>query len=55
MQYKAKQRYADVSARKLRLFADLIRGRNVDEALMRDAVDLAVAMVESLLGEPVAA
>ena len=33
MQYKAKQRYADVSARKLRLFADLIRGRNVDEAL----------------------
>ena len=27
----------------------------VDEALMRDAVDLAVAMVESLLGQPVAA
>ena len=27
----------------------------VDESLMRDAVDLAVAMVESLLKEPVAA
>ena len=33
MQYKASHRYADVGARKLRLFADLIRGRNVDEAL----------------------
>lgn len=33
MDYKAKQRYADVSPRKIRLFADLIRGRNVDEAL----------------------
>jgi large subunit ribosomal protein L22 len=33
MQYKASHRYADVGARKIRLFADLIRGRNVDEAL----------------------
>jgi large subunit ribosomal protein L22 len=33
MQYKASHRYADVGARKLRLFADMIRGRNVDEAL----------------------
>jgi large subunit ribosomal protein L22 len=33
MQYKAKHRYADVSARKIRPFAQLIRGRNVDEAL----------------------
>ncbi|HJZ55517.1 MAG TPA: 50S ribosomal protein L22 [Gemmataceae bacterium] len=33
MQYHAKHRYADVSARKIRPFAQLIRGRNVDEAL----------------------
>jgi large subunit ribosomal protein L22 len=33
MQYKATHRYADVGARKLRLFTALIRGRNVDEAL----------------------
>lgn len=33
MDYKAKHRYADVGPRKLRLFADLIRGKNVDEAL----------------------
>lgn len=33
MQYKASHRYADVGARKLRLFTALIRGRNVDEAL----------------------
>jgi large subunit ribosomal protein L22 len=33
MIYKAKQRYADVTARKLRPFAQLVRGKNVDEAL----------------------
>jgi len=33
MQYRAKQRYADTSPRKIRPFADLIRGRNIDEAL----------------------
>jgi large subunit ribosomal protein L22 len=33
MVYKAKHRYADVSPRKLRLFAALIRGRRADEAL----------------------
>lgn len=33
MQYRAKHRYADVSPRKIRPFAQLIRGRNVDEAL----------------------
>ncbi|MCS6866438.1 MAG: 50S ribosomal protein L22 [Gemmataceae bacterium] len=33
MDYTAKHRYADVGPRKLRLFADLIRGKNVDEAL----------------------
>ena len=33
MDYKAIHRYADQGPRKIRLFADLIRGRNVDEAL----------------------
>ena len=33
MEYRAIHRYADVSARKVRPFATLIRGRPVDEAL----------------------
>ena len=33
MDYKAIHRFADTGPRKIRLFADLIRGRNVDEAL----------------------
>jgi large subunit ribosomal protein L22 len=33
MEYKAHHRFADMSARKMRPFATLIRGRRVDEAL----------------------
>jgi large subunit ribosomal protein L22 len=33
MIYRAKHRYADVSSRKIRPFAQLVRGKNVDEAL----------------------
>src|SRR5437588_7103861 len=33
MEYRAKHRYADMSARKIRPFAALIRGRPADEAL----------------------
>jgi large subunit ribosomal protein L22 len=33
MQYKASHRFADMSARKIRPFATLIRGRPADEAL----------------------
>ena len=33
MEYKAKHRFADMSARKMRPFATLIRGRPADEAL----------------------
>jgi len=33
MEYRAKHRYADVTARKMRPFAQLIRGRNADEAV----------------------
>ncbi len=33
MEYKAKHRYADMSARKIRPIAALIRGRMADEAL----------------------
>jgi large subunit ribosomal protein L22 len=33
MDYKAKHRFADMAARKIRPFAALIRGRSADEAL----------------------
>ena len=33
MEYKASHRFADMSARKVRPFATLIRGRSADEAL----------------------
>jgi large subunit ribosomal protein L22 len=33
MDYKAIHRFADMGPRKIRLFADLIRGKNVDEAI----------------------
>ena len=33
MEYRANHRFADMSPRKIRPFASLIRGRNVDEAL----------------------
>src|SRR6516165_7716478 len=33
MEYRATHRYADMSARKIRPFATLIRGRSADEAL----------------------
>jgi large subunit ribosomal protein L22 len=33
MEYRATHRYADMSARKVRPFTDLIRGKSVDEAL----------------------
>jgi large subunit ribosomal protein L22 len=33
MIYRAKHRYADVTARKIRPFAQLVRGKNVDVAL----------------------
>ena len=39
MEYKASHRFADMSARKIRPFADLIRGKSVDEALRVDRHD----------------
>jgi large subunit ribosomal protein L22 len=33
MYYKALHKYADVSARKMRPFAQMVRGKNIDEAL----------------------
>ncbi len=56
MDYKAKHRFADVGPRKLRLFADLVRGKNVDEALQllrfypnRGAM-LVLAVIQSAYG-----
>ncbi len=34
MEYQAKHRFADVSARKIRPFAAMIRGKSADEALL---------------------
>ena len=56
MDYKAKHRFADTGPRKIRLFADLIRGKNVDEALQllrfypNRGAKLLLAVVESAYG-----
>src|SRR5215211_7641224 len=56
MDYKAIHRFADMGPRKIRLFADLIRGKNVDEALQllrfypNRGAKLLLAVVESAYG-----
>jgi large subunit ribosomal protein L22 len=56
MRYTAKHRYADVSARKIRPFANLVRGRNVDDALQllrfypNRGAKLLKAVIESAYG-----
>jgi large subunit ribosomal protein L22 len=56
MQYKAKHRFADMSARKVRPFAALVRGRPVDEALEllrflpNKSARLLEAVIKSALG-----
>lgn len=56
MDYKAIHRFADTGPRKIRQFADLIRGRNVDEALQllrfyhNKGAKLMEAVVRSALG-----
>ena len=56
MQYTAKHRYADVGPRKIRLFADLVRGKNVDEALQllrfypNRGAKLVLAVIQSAYG-----
>jgi large subunit ribosomal protein L22 len=56
MKYTAKHRFADVSARKIRLFANLVRGRNVDDALQllrfypNRGAKLLMAVIESAYG-----
>jgi large subunit ribosomal protein L22 len=51
MEYRAKQRYADMSARKVRPFATLIRGRAADEALeiLRFYPNKAARLLEAVL------
>src|SRR5262245_57430540 len=51
MEYRATHRYADMSARKVRPFADLIRGKSADEALqlLRFAPNRGARLVESVL------
>jgi large subunit ribosomal protein L22 len=56
MRYTAKHRFADVGPRKIRQFADLIRGKNVDEALQllrfyhNRGAKLLMAVVQSAYG-----
>ncbi len=51
MEYKAKHRHADMSARKIRPFAALIRGRAADEALemLRFYPNKGARLVEAVL------
>ena len=51
MRYIAKHRFADVTARKLRPFADLIRGRRADEALeqLRFLPNRSARLIEAVL------
>ena len=56
MQYKATHRFADTGPRKIRQYADLIRGRNADEALQllrfyhNRGAKLLEAVVKSAIG-----
>ena len=56
MQYRAIHRFADTGPRKIRQFADLIRGKNADEALQllrfynNRGAKLLEAVVKSALG-----
>lgn len=51
MFYKAKHRYADMGARKMRPFADLVRGKNVDEAIeaLRFLPNRGARLIEAVL------
>ena len=51
MRYLAKHRFADVTPRKLRPFADLIRGRRADEALeqLRFLPNRSARLIEAVL------
>lgn len=51
MLYKAKHRYADMSPRKIRPVASLIRGRDADEALelLRYLPNKSARLIESVL------
>jgi large subunit ribosomal protein L22 len=51
MEYRAMQRHADMSARKIRPFATLIRGRAADEALeiLRFYPNKAARLLEAVL------
>ena len=51
MEYRATHRHADMSARKVRPFAALIRGKSVDEALqlLRFAPNRGARLVETVL------
>lgn len=51
MIYRAKHRYCDVAPRKMRPFVDLIRGKNVDEAIeqLRFLPNRGARMIEAVV------
>jgi len=51
MDYKAKHRFADMSARKIRPFATLVRGKTADEALqlLRFLPNKSARLLESVI------
>lgn len=51
MFYKAKHKYADTGARKMRPFAQLVRGKNVDEAIeaLRFLPNRGARLIEAVL------
>jgi large subunit ribosomal protein L22 len=51
MEYRAKHRYADMSARKIRPFAAMIRGKTADEALqmLRFLPNRSARLIEQVL------
>ncbi len=51
MFYKAKHKYADTGARKMRPFAQLVRGKNVDEAieLLRFLPNRGARLIEAVI------
>lgn len=56
MSYESKHRYARISPRKARLVMDLVRGRNVDDALtlLRFSKQRASVMIEKVIRSAVA-
>ena len=52
MEAKATLKYARISARKVKIVADLIRGKNVDEALAIEKAGAFAVVIGTSISEP---